>query len=181
MHIQCLIKRKGGSKPDFGHHEATKVTYHFKPLDPKDEDSPHVCDVNNDDHIAAFLAIPSTYRIYKQGEKLLEVPKPTQVVDTSALKNRYDDLLSVDAELVDGVWLEGFAREVLDIDPKNRALLKECLENDYNGKVKGNPSTNNMIRSILIAKIAQEQAASDLHVKGDTTEVEKAEGVKDGV
>lgn len=177
MKIQCLIKRKGGSKPSFGHHAATAVEYHFKPIDPNDEQSPHVCDVEDEDHIASFLAVPSVYRVYVEGKPVLSVPPTTKELDTSKLKNLYDDLLSVNPEQVDGVWLEGFAREVLGIDPKSQAALKECLINDYNGTVTGRPATNTLIRSILVARIAQEKEASDLHVQGDKTN--DVEGAKD--
>lgn len=66
MLIESKIKRAGGSKIDIA-----GVVYHFKPVDPKDNDSPHVCDVP-DDHeaaIARFLSITEGFRMYRPGAK----------------------------------------------------------------------------------------------------------------
>lgn len=59
MQIECTIRRKGGSKPTLD-----GTTYHFAPL----SDGAHVADVENDAHIARFLAIPESFRLYRAKE-----------------------------------------------------------------------------------------------------------------
>jgi hypothetical protein len=56
MKIECKLKREGGSKIDLDN-----IEYHFAP----GADGAHVAEVENDEHIARFLAIPEGYRIYK--------------------------------------------------------------------------------------------------------------------
>lgn len=56
MKIECKLKRDGGSKIDLDNTE-----YHFAP----GADGAHVAEVEDDEHVARFLAIPEGYRIYK--------------------------------------------------------------------------------------------------------------------
>jgi len=55
MKIQCILKRKGGTRASID-----GIEYHFKPQ----EDGAHVADVQDNDHIQRFLSIPEGYRIY---------------------------------------------------------------------------------------------------------------------
>lgn len=164
--VQCLHKRKGGSIHTFGHHNAKQEKYHFEPVDPKDEDSAHVCTIaQSDPHLQDFLAIKEGFRVYSEGDTVLSIPKVQTPVDTDKLKNRYEDLLSVDPELVDGIWLEGYAREVLDIDPKSTQLLKARYSDGYGLTLSGKPTNLTVIRAILKAQIAEEKQASELAEK----------------
>jgi hypothetical protein len=54
MKIECILKRKGGS-----HIEMPGKKYYFEPQ----EDGRHIAEVEVDDHIERFLAIPEAYRI----------------------------------------------------------------------------------------------------------------------
>lgn len=54
MKIECILKRDPSTTVPMG-----DTTYEFKP----DETGAHVCDVNDNDHIARFLSIPEGYRL----------------------------------------------------------------------------------------------------------------------
>jgi hypothetical protein len=58
MKIECILKRDGGSRVEFGGKE-----YHFAPL----PDGSHVAVVDDDDAISRFLSIqPMAYRLYRE-------------------------------------------------------------------------------------------------------------------
>lgn len=57
MLIECTIKRVNGTKITMGTNN-----YHFKPTDPADEDSPHVCEVEDSAHAKRLLSIKEAYR-----------------------------------------------------------------------------------------------------------------------
>jgi hypothetical protein len=71
--LTCLLRRPGGSKPEFG-----GKTYHFKPVDPSDPDAPHVCEIPKDDAraIYRFLAIKGAYVQADPTEELPARPAP---------------------------------------------------------------------------------------------------------
>ena len=56
MQIECKLKRPGGTKADIG-----GVTYHFKPANPNDPNSPDLCDVKDKFHAQRFLGIAEAY------------------------------------------------------------------------------------------------------------------------
>jgi hypothetical protein len=51
MKLELTIKRPGGTPVPMG-----DKNYHFAPEDAKNPDSPHTCDVDDDEHIATLLA-----------------------------------------------------------------------------------------------------------------------------
>lgn len=71
MQIECILKRPGGTVASID-----RVPYHFQPVDPNDESTPHVAEVANKTHAERFLQIPEGYRIYKTeaGEEDLAAP-----------------------------------------------------------------------------------------------------------
>ena len=84
--VQCLQKRKGGTRVSFGHHAATQTTYHFLPIG-NDENSPHVAIVNDEEHLAALLAIPEGYRLYRgDNTPVTAIPKPSEEAPAIAFK-----------------------------------------------------------------------------------------------
>lgn len=80
MNIECKLKRDGGSKIDLG-----GIEYHFAPV----ADGAHVADVEEDEHIARFLAIPEGYRIYK--DQPAAPKKESQVASTAEADNAEGD------------------------------------------------------------------------------------------
>ena len=159
MKIECVIKRKGGTQIHFGHHAATARHYDFQPegvgLNP-----PHVCEVDHDDDIGSLLAIKESFRIYRADAKpVLAIAEP-EPVDNSALKNRFDDLLSVDVNGVNNEWLEKFSRDVLGIEPTNRPELIAKMQ-EYGLEAKPRQAVLSIVREILAAVVEQEQRGSD--------------------
>lgn len=72
MQIECILKRRGGTRASI-----EGVDYHFQPIDPSDEKTPHVAEVTNKKHAQRFLAIPEGYRIYQAGaNEQAEAPVP---------------------------------------------------------------------------------------------------------
>lgn len=67
MLIECILKRPNGTEVDLG-----GVNYHFLP----DAAGRHVCEVENEEHVARFLSISEAYRWAKPlgGEKPAEKP-----------------------------------------------------------------------------------------------------------
>ena len=168
--IQSLIRRKGGTKVSLGHHAAMKRNYHFKPVDPSDPDSAHVADVTNEDDYAVFIAASDIYRRYKAGQPpviaVASVDPEQQQNLADKQRNRYDDLLSIsNVESLSNEWLEGFARDVLDVPITNRADLM-TIANDYGLTFKGNTATMTITRKIVEAMIAEQQRASSMHGSG---------------
>lgn len=69
MKIECILKRrtvdpKTGVVTNGSDIELGAVMYEFRPLDPKDTKSPHVCEVTNKAHIERLLSIRDGYRIH---------------------------------------------------------------------------------------------------------------------
>ena len=160
--VESLIKRANGSTVDFGYHGAKKVSYTFKPVDPEDNQSPHVADVANEKHYNQLIAVTEGFRAYD--------PDDYQPVDAiimsdatdepKATKNDFDDLLSVDPETVSNNWLGEFAVEILKIKPTQKAALAEYLKTTYEVEVEKSTTANEIIRLILINRIEEEKAAS---------------------
>lgn len=64
MDVRCKIERKGGSIVTMD-----KTTYHFTPVE---EGGPHIASVNNQKHLARFLAIPEGYELFTPGANTAE-------------------------------------------------------------------------------------------------------------
>lgn len=178
--IECLIKRRGGSEVTFGKNAATQVKYHFKPVDAANPDSPHVCEIDNDEHISRLLSIQG-YRIYREkSAPVISLPITPPESDYSP-EDEYADLVGIDADVVDGDWLHGFSRKVLDIPPTHKAKLAGKLKKSYEQTLPDGASANDYIRAILKNMIAEQEAASAL-AAGNNIETSKeaaGEGAQD--
>lgn len=168
--IQSLIRRKGGTKVSLGHHAAMKRNYHFKPVDPSDPDSAHVADVTNEEDYAVFISASDIYRRYKAGQPpviaVASVDPEQQQNLADKQRNRYDDLLSIDnVESLTNEWLEGFARDVLEVPITSRAGLLD-IAGEYSLTFKGNTANMTIARKILQAMIDEQRRASNMHGSG---------------
>ena len=164
--IQCLIRRKGGTKVPFGHNVATQKVYHFKPIDDS-ENAPHVCNVENDEHADTFLSIREAYRLYRGGAGAVDaipVAKPLTDED-DPYKNRYDDILSIDFDLADNEVVAGWAKEVLDLTTAKSAKIREKAKS-LDVKISSGDNMMQVLRNIGKAmqeeeRLASEQASKD--------------------
>lgn len=86
MLIECKIKRADGTIVDMPNGEGQKPTrYHFKPLDARDADSPHVAEVSGAHASRFFKADADVYVPYEPtaaaAPPTLEPPAPTPPAD----------------------------------------------------------------------------------------------------
>lgn len=165
--IQCLLRRKGGTKVAFGNNEATQTVYHFKPLDPNLPGSPHVCEVDNEEHADRFLSIREAYRLYRGGNDHVDKIPVTKgaEVDEGKFKNRFDDILSIDFETADNTTVSKWAKEVLELTPSHSAKIREKAAS-LDVEVKKGDNMNELLRKIGKAMQAEERAASEQASKG---------------
>ena len=92
MKIESIIKRASGTEVVLD-----RTRYLFRPLDPADAQSPHVCDVHDEDHIATFLRISEGYREYEEGAE----PAQLRVVAPAQPPARGRELPPIQAALED--------------------------------------------------------------------------------
>ena len=163
--IECIPHRKGGTVVDFGFHNKRKVKYHFKPIDPTDPDSPHVCNVPNDEHYDRFLEIPEAYRAYfhdQEYEPAYAVPTPKQERDEYDPRNDFADLLSVNADDVSNDWLGRFTKEIIGIKLTQKQDLADYAQTHYELDFDyGTTTAAEIARLILKERIEEERNASD--------------------
>ena len=163
--IECIIQRKGGTVVDFGFHNKKKVKYNFQPLNPLDPESPHVCNVPNDDHYDRLLDIEEAYRAFNPDEDYEPVyaaATPSNDEDDFDPRNDFKDLLSVNPEDVSNDWLGKFAATILETPIKQKQKLADMatsqygLEFDYK-----TTSATDIVRKILVERIKEERNVSD--------------------
>lgn len=166
--IQCLLRRKGGTKVTFGNNRATQKTYHFKPVNADDENSPHICTVDNEEHADQLLSIREAYRLYRGGAGVVDKIEVTMGADDNenAFVNRFDDILSIDFETAENDTVAAWAKEVLALSPSHSAKIREKAASLNIKPVKGD-NMNEILRKIGHAMQAEERAASEQASKGE--------------
>lgn len=162
--IECILKRKGGTVVEFGFHNKKKSKYHFQPLNPLDPDSPHVCNVPNDDHYDRFLDIPEAYRAFdpdEDYEPVMSAPAPSDNDDYDP-RNDFNDLLSVNPEDVSNDWLGKYAETILKIKVSQKQKLADAATKQYGLEFDYATTTAvDIVRLILVANIEAERIASE--------------------
>ena len=166
--IQCLLRRKGGTKVVFGNNRATQKTYHFKPVNADDENSPHICTVDNEEHADQLLSIREAYRLYRGGAGVVDKIEVTMGAenDENAFVNRFDDILSIDFETAENDTVAAWAKEVLALSPSHSAKIRQKADS-LDVKVAKGDNMNEILRKIGHAMQAEERAASEQASKGE--------------
>lgn len=166
--IQCLLRRKGGTKVVFGNNRATQKTYHFKPIDADDDSSPHICTVDNEEHADQLLSIREAYRLYRGGAGVVDKIEVTGGAndDENAFVNRFDDILSIDFETAENDTVAAWAKEVLALSPSHSAKIRQKADS-LDVKVAKGDNMNEILRKIGHAMQAEERAASEQASKGE--------------
>lgn len=157
--VECIIKRKSGTEVVMGgKHPLKQRVYHFKPINPSDPRSPHVCDVDNEEDFDAFMRIREGYRRYKEDQPPVMAIKPPTALEPSIKRVNYDDILSINnIEELDNEWLAGFSLNVLGIKSTDRnALVEHAKLYEITDIKKSNPALQ-IIRMILGKMIEQER------------------------
>ena len=165
--IQCLLRRKGGTKVTFGHNRATQKTYHFKPVDESDDQSPHICNVDDEDHADRLLSIRESYRLYRGDSGYVDKIEVTRGANTDegAFINKFDDILSIDFETAENDTVADWAKEVLNLTPAHSAKIREKAASLDVKPAKGD-NMNEILRKIGQAMQEEERAASEQASKG---------------
>lgn len=162
--IECLLKRKGGTIVNFGFHNKKKSVYHFRPLDLEDPESPHVCEVNNEEHYQRFLNIQEAYRPFNPDEEyepVMQAPLAPEMDDYDP-RNNFDDLLSVNPEDVSNEWLGQFAEKVLGLTIRQKQELADMATTQYGLEFEYKTETAvDIARMILVERIKLERNASE--------------------
>lgn len=160
--IQCLLRRKGGTKVTFGHNRATQKTYHFKPIDDSDDRSPHICNVDDPEHADRLLSIRESYRLYRGDSGYVDKIEVTRGANTDegAFINKFDDILSIDFETAENDTVKDWAKEVLGLTPSHTAKIREKAASLDVIEKKGD-NMNELLRKIGQAMQEEERAASE--------------------
>ncbi len=160
--IQCLLRRKGGTKVVFGNNRATQKTYHFKPVNADDENSPHVCAIDDEEHADQLLSIREAYRLYRGGAGVVDKIEVTMGAesDENAFVNRFDDILSIDFETAENNTVADWAKEVLELTPAHSAKIRQKADS-LNVKAAKGDNMNELLRKIGQAMQEEERAASE--------------------
>ena len=160
--IQCLLRRKGGTKVTFGNNRATQKTYHFKPVNSDDENSPHVCAIDDEEHADQLLSIREAYRLYRGGAGVVDKIEVTMGAenDENAFVNRFDDILSIDFETAENNTVADWAKEVLELTPAHSAKIRQKADS-LNVKAAKGDNMNELLRKIGQAMQEEERAASE--------------------
>jgi len=165
MLIECLLKRVGGSDISFGQNVLRQVVYKFRPVDEKDNTSPHLCDIDNKDHINRLLSIrPKAYVEYVEGQGAqfededFEKAEPTGDVDD------YSDsmLATINPDTVSNRYVEGFARQVLNVNPKDKKAISVIYKQNTGKDLKATMSATAMVRECLRCLVNDAKDALDI-------------------
>lgn len=161
--IECIIRRKGGTKVDFGFSNNKKVEYFFQPIDSTDPDSPHVCNVADESHYQRFVNIPESYRGYYPDEEYQAVsalPSPAPIDDYEEDENIFD-ILAINAEEVSNDWLIKYGKEVLKV--KSKQSIADLATTQYKLEFNYDTATAvDILRMILVERQNQERNADNL-------------------
>lgn len=110
MKLQCKLLRVGGSTVTIGNQ-----SYHFKPEE-NDPNGPHLAEVTNPAHLAAFLSNPEGYEIYGKDAN--------DAAQQGAVSSEID---------VNAIWQEGFdagyKKATDEFEPQLEAMSKSWAEN----------------------------------------------------
>ncbi len=161
--VECLLRRKGGTKVPFGRHGSNHTVYNFQPIDANDPESPHVADVPNEDHYERLLSIREGYRAYNHEdyEPTYQIPAANPEAQNFDSKNNMHDILSVDPNTVSNDWLAAFAKEVLELPPKTKSKIAEYALTTYEVELSPQLTANEMIREVLKLRIDEEKRSAD--------------------
>lgn len=168
--IECLIKRgvgtkEVGTKVPFGSHGSKQTVYHFKPIDPDDHDSPHVCNVPDQAHFDRLISIKEGFRQHVEGQGAPESLPDGEDRDFE-YEDPYANLIDLDPMSVDSDWLDKFSREKLNIQPTAKTKLLEYLRSNYSNhdpEIDEKSTAKEVLRCILACRIGEEQNAANLN------------------
>lgn len=151
MLIESIIKRAGGTVITMPTEGKPDTEYHFKPEDGL-FDSPHVAEVNIQQHVDRFLSISEGFRVPGfDGEELAVIAG-----------GDYANMAAIDPDAVSNKWLASFSRDVLKISPTSKTLLAERLQKAFGKEVDHRTlSATEIIREFVRCAVLEERANQD--------------------
>lgn len=151
MLIECLLKRKDGSKVPFGKNVLKQVVYHFKPMS-QDDESPHVAEVDNKDHANTLLAIrPKAYVPYIEGEGGQFDDEDFEDAEPKGEVDDYSDsvMATIDADKVSAKYVKDFAKNVLNVNANDRKAISEIYAKNTGKTLRNTMTPTAMLRECL--------------------------------
>lgn len=152
MKIECLLKRIGGSDITFGQNVLRQVVYKFRPVDEKDNVSPHLCEVDNKDHIDRLLAIrPKAYVEYVEGEGAQFEDEDFEDAEPKGEVDDYSDsvMATIDADKASAKYVKDFAKNVLNVNANDRKAISEIYAKNTGKTLKNTMTPTAMLRECL--------------------------------
>ena len=165
MKIECLLKRIGGSDITFGQNVLRQVVYKFRPVDEKDNASPHLCEVDNKDHIERLLSIrPKTYVEYVEGQGAQFEDEDYEAAEPTGDEEDFSDsmLSTVNPDTVSNRYVEGFARQVLSVNPKDKKAISAIYKQNTGKDLRTTMSATAMVRECLRCLVNDAKEALDI-------------------
>lgn len=142
MIVECTLKRADGTLVTI-----EDRSYHFKP---EQENGAHLAVVDHAEDLACFLRVPESYRLVGVAPVVvtgLSAGEQAQKVD-------YSDLSGItNVDELEKPWLEGFCREVLKVEPNDRAALEKVMHDGGLEPKSAKQTFVSMIRDIVQATI----------------------------
>jgi hypothetical protein len=142
MIVECTLKRADGSLVTI-----EDRSYHFKP---EQDNGPHVAMVDHAEDLACFLRVPESYRLVGVAPAVVtglsggEAPPKFDYSDLSGITEVKD---------LSDAWLHGFCREVLKVEPNDRAALEKVMRDGGLEPTSAKQPFTSMIREIVKATI----------------------------
>lgn len=155
MKIECLIKRAAPNYTtvEFGN-ALNRQVYKFEPINKNDPASPHVCVVEDKDHIERLLSIEP--RAYIEFGKSIEEDEGE---DQS--NDQYSDAVLAEINPADATndYLQKFAKEFLKINPRDKEKLRAAYLEQTEKELPESMTATAMIRECLILVVAEAKEA----------------------
>ena len=146
MIVECTLKRAGGTEVTI-----EDRSYHFKP---EADNGPHVAIVEHPQDLACFLRVPESYRLIGAAPEAGENESPS--------KYDYSDLSGItNVDELEKPWLEGFCREVLGVEPNDRAGLEKAMREGGLEPKSAKQTFVSMIRDIVQATIDDDRKENE--------------------
>ena len=164
MLIECLLKRVGGSDISFGQNVLRQVVYKFRPVD-EDNTSPHLCEIDNKDHINRLLSIrPKVYVEYIVGQGAQFEDEDFEAAEPTGDEEDFSDsmLSTVNPDTVSNRYVEGFARQVLNVNPKDKKAISAIYKQNTGKDLRTTMSATAMVRECLRCLVNDAKEALDI-------------------
>jgi hypothetical protein len=167
--VESIIKRKHGTQIHFGHAYHRRTEYDFQPIDKNSKESPHVCDVPDDNHRQQLLAVKEGFRLFNKPKGQEDHQDVDEDDDNDEGKKGqqgagsidYEDLLGFNADEVSTDFLKAYAKDHLKISVTAKAPAIAYAKENYGIDLDGTATVTTLHRQILKAEQALQLKESE--------------------